>query len=386
MSLRERILKSKASGIGLQRVLFEQYGVIENPFPSAGQPFGHPHLHTDVDEKIETCIEEFETTHKSQIMTIEGTQGVGKTNLLNYYQNELEVLYEDDKSYYVIRYYPDPEPTFDAIINKILQEMGENHLATIASELSVLPPNARSSVIDIARNHEVRLVLHKLSNYAKNSNSLRDSSCFALEWLLGLRMFKRHKEFLGIRFRLDTVESKTQALRDLVYVSVKLGLLRGIFLMLDELEKQDYSLSKTPVIRYLSAIRAIIDALPTHFCMVMAFTPEARRRYFFMLPAIAGRLQNVYLLTPIKEISESIALYKLYLESARSKAKSEPPGNKWKTQSEDIFKKSELRTIFDSLVEKSTSRGIEGVTHRDFLNDLNLKTQQKFAVLKSEAV
>ena len=39
-------------------------------------------------------------------------------------------------------------------------------------------------------------------------------------------------------YRLDTVESRTQALRDIVYVSERLGLLKGILLLLDELEKQ----------------------------------------------------------------------------------------------------------------------------------------------------
>ena len=99
----------------------------------------------------------------------------------------------------------------------------------------------------------------------------------------GLRVLNRHRDLLGVKFRLDTVESKTQAFRDIVYVSVELKILRGIFLLLDELEKQDYSLSPTPVLRYLSAIRALIDALPTNLFLMMALTPEARRRYFTML-------------------------------------------------------------------------------------------------------
>ena len=122
-------------------------------------------------------------------------------------------------------------------------------------------------------------------------------------------------------FRLDTVESRTQALRDIVYVSEGLGLLKGILLLLDELEKQDYSLSKTPVLRFLSAIRALVDALPQCLFLILAMTGQARRRYFAMLPALAGRLQDTMTLQPINDLDGVGKLYEFYTVQARRSAR-----------------------------------------------------------------
>src|SRR3972149_2001284 len=214
MSLKDRIRKKGAGESEHQTALFNKFGVVENPFPAAGQPSGHPRLENDVDEKVGFDIQEFETSHKTQILVIEGSQGVGKTNLLNYYQNELEDLYQDDKTCYIIRYYPDPEPSFDAIIRKVFKELGENHLRGMARKLSNLSRDEKSGIIDTAKNQELRLVLHKLAKSAESGDAdLETTSETAMEWLLGLRVLNKHK-VLGVRFRLDTVESKTQGLRD----------------------------------------------------------------------------------------------------------------------------------------------------------------------------
>lgn len=379
MSLRDRIHRGDRAVATREMTLFKTYGVSRNPFPAASQPFGHPHLETKVDDEIVESIQDFENTHNTQVLVIEGTQGVGKTNLLNYYQDELEDVYQNDKTFYIIRYYPDPEPSFDSIIRRVLQELGEQHLEGIANALKKKTERDQSAVVDIAKNHEVRLVLHSLKRAAThNKESLGEISALAMEWFLGLRVLKLHREELGIRFRLDTVESKTQALRDLIYVGVELGVLKGIFLLLDELEKQDYSLTKTPVLRYLLAIRALIDALPTHLFLMLALTLEARRRYFNMLPAIAGRLKNTHTLSPLEKVSDGVALYDLYLEHASQSARTKTNFARITSRNEQIFNRSELKNIFHSLSEESAERGIKGVTHRDFLDELHKQTQEAF--------
>jgi hypothetical protein len=386
MSLRDRIHRTKTTHTQRQKALFEKYGVLENPFPAAGQTFGHPHLPTNIDENIENCIDEFENgSQKSQVLVIEGTQGVGKTNLLNYYQTELEDLYQDNKTCYIIRYYPDPEPSLDAIIHKIFQERKEIYLENIANKLCQLPEQQQLTIIEVAKGYEVRLVLRSLLQAASvGEKNLKQVSSMAMEWLLGLRLLNRHKETLGVRFRLDTVESKTQALRDIIYVSVELGILGGLFLLLDELEKQHDSQNKTPVIRYLSAIRALIDALPTHLFLMVALTLEARRRYFTMFPAIAGRLQNVKTLNPLKNVDETFKLYQLYLRTAQQKAKANEKTSNWKCGNHPLFKKHDISLRFQALEATSAKLGIKGVTHRDFLNELHESTQANFRELFQE--
>ena len=69
-----------------KRDRFRKYGVLTNPFPAAGQPVGHPRREDEADDLVANRVRQFEAAGRpSQVVTIEGTQGVGKTNLLRNY-------------------------------------------------------------------------------------------------------------------------------------------------------------------------------------------------------------------------------------------------------------------------------------------------------------
>ena len=369
MSLRER-MRGAESETG-KRERFKKYGVLDNPFPAAGQPVGHPRREDEVDDRVADRVGQFEMAGRpSQVVTVEGTQGVGKTNLLNYYEEQFRDYYQEDKAFYIIRYYPDPEPAFDTLLRKVFQNLDERHFAAMGRKLAASGVDVRNQAKEIARGYEVRIVLNSLERVGA-SEELSECARLALEWFVGLRVLKRHREVLGVSFRLDTVESRTQALRDIVYVSEKLGLLKGIILLLDELEKQDYSLSKTPVLRFLSAIRALIDALPTCLFLMLAMTPQARIRYFAMLPALAGRLQDRIELKSLGDPSEAQELGAFYVQHAREAARS-------RTQMSDVEQGAmpfppdgRIAGLFEKLRKQSEERGTEGVTQRDFLHRLH---------------
>jgi len=382
MSLSDRLKAGTSErGSNLRKELYEKYGVARNPFPPAGEPSDHPHKETAAEELIITGIKTFERDHTSQVFLIEGTQGVGKTNLLNYFQSELQAYYDNSDGFYIIRYYPDPEASFDGIIRRLFQEFHQvGLLAKVAHGLAEQTPVKQQEVIDVAFSHEVRLVLAKLSEAATKGEDQLGSVCeMAFEWLSGLRVLNKHREALGIHFRLDSVESKTQALRDLVFCSSRLRLFNGIFLLLDELEKQDYSLSKTVVLRFLSAIRALIDALPQHLFLLVALTIEARRRYFSMLPALAGRLQNVVELKPIKSAEEALEIAQFYIIAARKRAVEDLGVANKKSGATPLLKDGEVRDLFQQLLRRATERAQEGVTQRDFLNALHFAVEKIFS-------
>lgn len=380
MSLRDRLgVVDKADATNVRKTLFKKFGFIRNPFPPAGEPSGHPHLEITAEEKVVTAIETFNRDRSSQVLLIEGTQGVGKTNLLNYYQHELEQLYEGSEDFYIIRYYPDPEASFEGIIRRLFQEFHQSGLLErLATTLAGLDRTRRDEIIDSALSHEVRVVLNCLNKAAQASkDELQVVANLAFEWLAGMRILNKHREQIQVHFRLDTVESKTQAFRDLVFCSSKAGLLSGIFLLLDELEKQDYSLSKTIVLRYLSAIRALIDALPKHLFLLIALTIEARRRYFTMLPALAGRLQNIVVLKPLTSAEEAQRLSDFYLDLAKRSAEEEALKS-WGTPGTTLaLTKSEIRELFSTLNKRAAARAQEGVTPRDFLQALHFEAEQK---------
>jgi len=385
MSLKERLRASTAPAVDdLRKRLFGEFGIVKNPYPVAGEPSGHPHSEIPVEEEIIRAVEVFDRDHTSQVLLVEGTQGVGKTNLLNYFQSELENLYEGSQGFYIIRYYPDPESTFDGIIKRLFQEFHEeNLLANLGKYLHDRTEDERETTLETAHSHEVRLMLTSLVKAAPNEAELADVAELAFEWLSGMRLLNKHREALHVHFRLDSVESKTQALRDIVLCSSSCGLLKGMFLLLDELEKQDYSVSKTVVLRYLSAVRALIDALPNHLFMLIAITPAARTRYFSMLPAFAGRLQNVVRLQPLTTDAEALPLFQFYTDTARTRAIEEvgtafgTPGRK------ALLSNADVQDLFRLLLRRAAAeKAQEGVTQRDFLNALHKAAEEKIGQLK----
>lgn len=378
MSLRDKLGKSRAGrGSEAPTAMFERYGILANPFPPAGQPSGHAHMETEVDTQIISRIQEFDDHHVSQVVLIEGTHGVGKTNLLSYYEQQLEDAYKDEP-FYVIRYETNPETSFDGILRKLFQELGQDHLVKLGKSLSEWDASKRESIIDASRGYEVRVALLSLQKaYETDENQLRAVVQAMLEWLIGLRLLKKHREHLGVQYRLDTVEAKMQALRDIVICSAKVGLLRGIFLLLDELEKHDASVSKTIVLRYLLAIRALIDALPNHLFLMVGLTPVARERYFQMLPAFHGRFQNVTTLLPLRTAGEAFVLCEFYVTETRKRAAEDMKNHKGVGGTDEIISESDVKCIFEELSDAAGERGLEGVTQRDFLNELHKRAESQ---------
>ena len=176
-----------------------------------------------------------------------------------------------------------------------------------------------------------------------------------------------------MQFRLDTVKSKTTALRDLVLVSSAAGILKGIFLLLDELEKQDGVLGPTAVVRYLSAMRAIIDALPEHLFMMIAVTPDAMRRYSAALPAFRSRLQNQIALAPLGSLNEAKSLAKFYVDFGRSEAGKFRPSKK--AGSRELVSSAQIDEIWERLRRLSEPRGDTGVAGK-LLHELHTAAEQ----------
>ena len=357
MSLRDRLRESRNARPNDR--LYSRFGVLENPFPAANQTTGNPHFLLPVDDEAEQSIIVFLDTGRSQVMVIEGTQGVGKTNFLNYWEEEIRDAWREMDGYYVVRYLADPEASFEGTTRRIFEELGTEHLGKLAEAL-----RSDKSPIEEARSHDMRTALRRLTK-GEDGDEVGKSM---MDWLLGHRLLKVHRLSLGVQFRLDTVESKTAALRDLVQVSSEAGVLKGIFLLLDELEKQGGVLGQRAILRYLSALRAVVDALPRQLFMMIAITPDALERYSYALPALRSRLENRIVLEPIRNVSEAEDLAKFYIDFSRQKAKQSRSGKGGK---ETIVDQREIQDIYLELQERAVRRGDEGVRQREFLHRLH---------------
>lgn len=373
-SLRSRILEEKSVKDSRKR-LYEEYGVVRSPFPSAAQTSGHPRMETEADEQIDAEIVQFhrDGERKSHVIAVTAGQGIGKTNLLNAYERDLRDVFEP-LGFFIIRYIPDPEPSFDPLIRTIFDALGEDHLKELANALAKQTDEDVKFRLKDLRSGDMKRMLGSLCRAVRSGQpKINEAAKLAQEWLLGLRVYKAHREGLEIRYRLDTVESKTQALRDLVACSYSMRKLEGIFLLLDELEKQDVSLSKTMVVRYLFAIRALIDALPRNLFLMMALTTDALEKYSEMIPALRGRLANQVQLRPLQNPEEALKLYQFYYDEAKDSAKQESSANSWQPGGSHIVSADVARTIFQRLYRETT---IEGIRQREFLNELHRRAQE----------
>lgn len=369
MSLREKLQQSKRVKEDSPRGMFERFGVTANPFPSASQTSGNPHYSLEkADDLAETQIAAFVRDNKSQSLTVVGSQGVGKTNFLNYFEEQLTDVADELEGYYVVRYLADPENTFDGTIHKLLQELGTEYFARLADSLS-----ENQDAIRVAKSQDLQTVLYKLAKTEEDEDR-EEFINLMLAWLLGHRVLNLHRYWLGVNFRQDTVEAKTATFRDIVEVSSEAGILKGIFLLLDELEKQDGVLGPRAVVRYLSAIRAIIDALPRGLFLMLAITPDALLRYTAALPALRGRLENQVVLEALQDEDVAVNLAEFYIVKAREKARED---RNRKGGKEEILSKQAITKCYRKLWDRAEERGDDGVKQREFLNTLHLRTEKK---------
>ena len=367
MSLRDKLQAGKRTN-GSR--LLEVYGVKSNPFPTANQTSGNPHYPIPQDDEAEDRIITFIREGRSEVMVVLGTQGVGKTNFLNYLENEIRGSELD--GYYVVRYMADPEPSFDATVRTIFQELGVGHLQKMVEAISESDVN-REALAQI-KSFDLRQALLSLAGEEDE-----DRYRLCMEWLLGFRVYNAHRNALGVNFRLDTVESRTSVLRDYVLLGNKLGTLSGVFLLLDELEKQAGVLGPRAVVRYLSALRAIIDALPRHLFLIIAVTPDAMRRYSSALPAFRSRLENQISLSPLGSLEDATKLAKFYLDYAQEAA---TEGVEWETE-HSLITEGDIESAYGRTVDSAKRRGDAGlVRQREFLNFLHNVAEERIQAIE----
>lgn len=363
MSLRDRILSSQAT----PRVSWGTYGVTGNPFPSTTQSRTNVHCPIPADKYLEDRVVKFFESHQSQVLSVVGTQGVGKTNFLNYIEKDLQDVCVDLKHHYFVRYIADPEPSFDGLLRTIFQELGLDHLATLARQVANHPAK-----LDCARSYDLRSALARLSEDPEDSDLL--SAC--LDWLLGSRLLDYHRSRLQVSFRLDTVESRMTVLRDYVAVSANLGILGGIFLLLDELEKRDGVSVPRSVVGYLSALRVIIDALSNHLFLIIAVTPDAILRYSTALPALRSRLEDQIKLSPLMSMDDGFRLAEFYVEESRDA--SVPDAD---SATRGLLGRNDVERVFELLAGRAKGRGDSGVPQREFLNCLHTLVKERMVRL-----
>ena len=164
---------------------------------------------------------------------------MGKATLLDHYEEQCRDYCRGRGAYYVIRYQPAPSVSW--LAHTILRSIVP--LEKIGRTLARRGKAAKHAVKECAQSPEVRTVLNRLAQAAESDVRLAECARLARAWIVGRPITKRHRAALGVSSRLYQLTARMQALRDVVYVSERLRLLDGVVLLIDELERPDYSLS-----------------------------------------------------------------------------------------------------------------------------------------------
>ncbi len=363
MSLRDRLRQLDEGSV---RDLYGQFGILANPFPALNQTIGHPRLWLAEDKEAEDRVVAFLRNSTSRVVVIEGVQGVGKTNFLSHFEADVRNALEGRPGYYVVRYLPYPEESFDGTTRQVVTTLGKAHLDDLVGKL-----RDDDSAIAAARGQDMKAALESLVR-----SEDEEVKVLMMEWLLGLPTFKSHRETLGVQFRLDTAESMAAALKDLAEVSAQAGVLRGIFLLLDEIEKQDGVLSMYAVLRCLSSLRAMIDALPQRLFLMIAVSPDALHRYAAWYPALRSRLADRLEMKALTSCKDAKDLAKFYLDRAREAAAEKKGAPKPDTL--PILSSQEIEDCFVEIEVQARERGDDGVSHRALLHKLHERANAKF--------
>ena len=148
-------------------------------------------------------------------------------------------------------------------------------------------------------------------------------------------------------------------------------------------EKQDYSFSKTIVLRYLLCHpgpnrRAPTTSLPYRGPHNRS-TKTAILRY---VACFAGRLQNSVRIDPIKTVEGAITLSDFYLADARAEAARESAARP-RARFTDPILKADIQTLFRSLYQQAAAeKAQEGVTPRDLLHALHQRAEDAILALQ----
>jgi len=364
------------------RALYQYAGVLTNPFPSAAQTSDHPHSPIDADNEVDSAVKSFINDSRTHVIVVTATQGIGKTNLLNAYERALkDKLADTGRGFFVIRYVAEPEPSFDPLLRSILEHLnqdGESHLRRTIEAYDELKNHDQQSALRAIRTPEVRRMVSALIESQSLPEEEREWRYdLAQHWLMGLPVRKAHREELDVFFRLETVESKTRALRDVIYFSASVGTLQGVFLLLDEIEKATIY-SRSILYQYLFALRALIDALPQYLFLMLAMTRDARDRYGEMIPALRARFAHEIALQPLKGVDQALELYRFYIHTAKEEAQNSERARNWDEGDFELLSPGTAADVFQELSKRAT---VEGVRQRDFLNALHERANTKIEQL-----
>ena len=223
---------------------YEEFFLLSNPFPTLGQFYGICVDQELVKGEFTRVLREFYLDSQSRIMTILGSTGAGKTNLLRFLEQTLKSWREPSSEKKAVTdlftvFVEQPQGSYLEIHRQVISQLGalfftefflavrrhNINLSKLPAELSGTNPELIRALVHIAQRTSGQLSLQDAS--AQNSILSEPRSYRILgEWLQGVKLPATEKRQLG-NVSAEVNKSSTVAIKflsDLIKIFLHVGL------------------------------------------------------------------------------------------------------------------------------------------------------------------
>ncbi len=328
---------------------YGKLGYDRNPFPTRGEVRADIYHSREELKELEQKLASFVFNGgKGAFFAIEGNRGVGKSNFLQHVELKLQGL--DAAKGIAVRYVGSQLVSPRHLGEAIVAALTEGRMQTWISKSPKVAPY---------------LVGTDLGRFAQNVGAskpagpdLAQAAKFLMRWLSGHQTYIQERTHYGLwaKERLDP-SAAFPYLRAIVDDMVRLGILRGVVLLIDEAE--DFLTEPDASDAHAAALKALVNSFNfDHLFIVMAGQEGAIARVGTALTSLSSRWR-VKKIEPLRTSKAAVQLAQAYLGDAASKTNRKPG---------DV----EIEAAFGRLASKYSS----GVSQRDLLAELHEWVEQ----------
>lgn len=317
---------------------YEDYFLLSNPFPTLGQFYGICVNQESVKKEFTRTLRDFYLGSQSRIMTILGSTGAGKTNLLRFLEQTLNNKQDPSTDRKTITnlftvFVEQPQGSYLEIHRQIVNQLGSMfytkffsavrqgkiNLSELPAELSGIHPALIQALAHIAHRDSNQLTWDDVTGQASFLHEPLPYRIFE-NWLQGIKLSAAEKQLLG-NVSAEVGKSSTVAIKflsDLVKIFLRVELFKGIIIFIDEFEEVFSGLSPTYQAQYAQDLRNLFDSLSEGVVFVVATAPIAERLQKIS-PALQRRLGQGVQIDPISDEATALRYASAYMEWERNR-------------------------------------------------------------------
>ena len=320
---------------------YEKFCLLSNPFPTLGQFYGICVNQELVKGEFTRVLREFYLDSQSKIMTMLGSTGAGKTNLLRFLEQTLKSWREPSAEKTAVTdlftvFVEQPQGSYLEIHRQIISQLGaifftdffsvvrqrKINLSKLPAELPGTNPELIQALVHIAQRDSGQLSLQDASGQQLPFLLEPQSYRILGDWLQGVKLSAAEKRQLG-NVSAEVGKSSTVAIKflsDLVKIFLHAKLFKGLIIFIDEFEEVFSGLSATSQAQYAQDLRNLFDSHSKGVVFVVATAPISQRLQQIS-PALQRRLGPGVQIAPISDETTALKYAQAYIQWGRNKFK-----------------------------------------------------------------